>query len=191
VYSPCHTLNGQRAQRWSSEWRKAHDILAAADLFGERDVDGATTAEIANRIGERRAHQGSPQLNGKHPLGLINTTLISKMEAGQFKLNLGECALRSIVETMMVATLSPLPQKSSRCTGAYLRLSRPWGRVRHSGDLRASLRDLLSASGYPVAVRCHPRQLPLPTDEQIPKLSQAVEAVVLPSVHFTVFGHAS
>ena len=45
--------------------------------------------------------------NGQHLLGLINTVLdISKIEAGQFKLNLGEYALGSIVETVMVATES-------------------------------------------------------------------------------------
>jgi signal transduction histidine kinase len=45
--------------------------------------------------------------NGKHLLGLINTVLdISKIEAGQFKLNLGEYALGSIVETVMGATES-------------------------------------------------------------------------------------
>jgi signal transduction histidine kinase len=45
--------------------------------------------------------------NGKHLLGLINTILdISKIEAGQFKLNIGEYALGSIVETVMVATES-------------------------------------------------------------------------------------
>jgi signal transduction histidine kinase len=45
--------------------------------------------------------------NGKHLLGLINTVLdISKIEAGQFKLNLGEYALGSVVETVMVATES-------------------------------------------------------------------------------------
>jgi signal transduction histidine kinase len=45
--------------------------------------------------------------NGKHLLGLINTVLdISKIEAGQFKLNLAEYALGSIVETVMGATES-------------------------------------------------------------------------------------
>jgi signal transduction histidine kinase len=45
--------------------------------------------------------------NGNHLLGLINTVLdISKIEAGQFKLNLGEYALASIVETVMGATES-------------------------------------------------------------------------------------
>ena len=45
--------------------------------------------------------------NGKHLLGLINTVLdISKIEVGQFKLNLAEYALGSIVDTVMVATES-------------------------------------------------------------------------------------
>ena len=45
--------------------------------------------------------------NGKHLLGLINTVLdISKIEAGQFKLNLAEYALGSIVETVRVASES-------------------------------------------------------------------------------------
>ena len=45
------------------------------------------------------------QSNGKHLLGLINTVLdISKIESGQFKLNLSEYALSSMVETVRVAT---------------------------------------------------------------------------------------
>ena len=47
------------------------------------------------------------QANGKHLLGLINTVLdISKIESGQFKLNLGEYSLDSMVETVRVATAS-------------------------------------------------------------------------------------
>ena len=45
--------------------------------------------------------------NGKHLLGLINTVLdIAKIESGQFKLNLGEYALDSVVETVRAATES-------------------------------------------------------------------------------------
>jgi signal transduction histidine kinase len=47
------------------------------------------------------------QSNGKHLLGLINTVLdISKIEAGQFKLNLSEYALANVIETVRVATES-------------------------------------------------------------------------------------
>jgi signal transduction histidine kinase len=45
--------------------------------------------------------------NGKHLLGLINTVLdIAKIESGQFKLNLAEYALESVVETVRTATES-------------------------------------------------------------------------------------
>jgi signal transduction histidine kinase len=47
------------------------------------------------------------QSNGKHLLGLINTVLdISKIEAGQFKLNVSEYAIGDVIETVRVATES-------------------------------------------------------------------------------------
>jgi signal transduction histidine kinase len=47
------------------------------------------------------------QANGKHLLDLINTVIdISKIESGQFKLNLGEYSLGSMVETVRMATES-------------------------------------------------------------------------------------
>jgi signal transduction histidine kinase/putative methionine-R-sulfoxide reductase with GAF domain len=47
------------------------------------------------------------QANGKHLLGLINTVIdISNIESGQFKLNLGEYSLGSMVETVRMATES-------------------------------------------------------------------------------------
>ncbi len=45
--------------------------------------------------------------NGRHLLGLINTVLdIAKIESGQFKLNLTEYALESVVDTVRAATES-------------------------------------------------------------------------------------
>jgi His Kinase A (phospho-acceptor) domain len=45
--------------------------------------------------------------NGKLLLGLINTVLdIAKIESGQFALNMAECALESVVETVRSATES-------------------------------------------------------------------------------------
>jgi signal transduction histidine kinase len=47
------------------------------------------------------------QANGEHLLGLVNTVIdISKIESGQFKLNLGEYSLGSMVETVRMATES-------------------------------------------------------------------------------------
>jgi signal transduction histidine kinase len=74
-------------------------VLGYAELLRE-GIYGAlpeTSVPILSRI----------RSNGQHLLGLINTVLdISKIEAGQFKLNLAEYALGSIVETVMVATES-------------------------------------------------------------------------------------
>jgi signal transduction histidine kinase/DNA-binding response OmpR family regulator len=74
-------------------------MLGYAELLKE-GIYGALpekSAQIVERI----------QSNGKHLLGLINTVLdISKIESGQFKLNLGEYSLSSMVETVRVATES-------------------------------------------------------------------------------------
>jgi GAF domain-containing protein len=74
-------------------------MLGYAELLKE-GIYGALpekSAPIVTRI----------QSNGKHLLGLINTVLdISKIEAGQFKLNLAEYALASVIETVRVATES-------------------------------------------------------------------------------------
>jgi signal transduction histidine kinase len=74
-------------------------MLGYAELL--RDGMFGELPEKSIRIIER------VQANGKHLLGLINTVLdISKMESGQFKLNLGEYSLGSMVETVRVATES-------------------------------------------------------------------------------------
>ena len=68
--------------------------LLVDGLFGELPAKAIATLE---RV----------QSNGKHLLGLINTVLdISKIEAGQFSLNLGEYAISNLVETVLVATES-------------------------------------------------------------------------------------
>jgi len=77
--------------------------LAAMLGYAELLKDGmfGELPEKSIRIVER------VQANGKHLLGLINTVLdISKIESGQFKLNLGEYSLDSMVETVRVATES-------------------------------------------------------------------------------------
>jgi GAF domain-containing protein/anti-sigma regulatory factor (Ser/Thr protein kinase) len=74
-------------------------MLGYAELL--RDGMFGEMPEKSMRIIER------VQANGKHLLGLINTVLdISKIESGQFKLNLGEYSLDSMVETVRVATES-------------------------------------------------------------------------------------
>jgi signal transduction histidine kinase len=74
-------------------------MLGYAELL--RDGMFGELPEKSIRIIER------VQANGKHLLGLINTVLdISKIESGQFQLNLGEYSLDSMVETVRVATES-------------------------------------------------------------------------------------
>ncbi len=52
------------------------------------------------------------QSNGRHLLGLINQVLdLSKIEAGQLRLNLAEYSLGSIVETVVAATESLATEK--------------------------------------------------------------------------------
>ena len=52
------------------------------------------------------------QHNGKHLLGLINQVLdLSKIEAGQFRLNLAEYGLGSIIETVVASTESLATEK--------------------------------------------------------------------------------
>jgi GAF domain-containing protein/anti-sigma regulatory factor (Ser/Thr protein kinase) len=74
-------------------------MLGYAELL--RDGMFGELPEKSVRIIER------VQANGKHLLGLINTVLdISKIESGQFQLNLVEYSLDSMVETVRVATES-------------------------------------------------------------------------------------
>jgi GAF domain-containing protein len=74
-------------------------MLGYAELL--RDGMFGELPEKSIRIIER------VQANGKHLLGLINTVLdISKIESGQFNLNLGEYSLDGMVETVRVATES-------------------------------------------------------------------------------------
>ena len=77
--------------------------LAAMLGYAELLQDGAFGAlpEKSIPIVER------VQVNGQHLLGLINTVLdMSKIEAGQFSLNLSEYSVRSLIETVRVATES-------------------------------------------------------------------------------------
>ena len=74
-------------------------MLGYAELLQE-NIYGALPAKATPIVERIRS-------NGRHLLGLINTVLdISKIESGQFKLNLSEYALSSMVETVRVATES-------------------------------------------------------------------------------------
>jgi signal transduction histidine kinase len=87
--------------------------LAAMLGYGELLQDGAfgELPEKAIRIVER------VQVNGKHLLGLINSVLdISKIEAGQFRLNLSDYSLPTLIETVRVATESLAGAKSLALT---------------------------------------------------------------------------
>jgi signal transduction histidine kinase len=87
--------------------------LAAMLGYGELLQDGAfgELPEKAIRIVER------VQVNGKHLLGLINSVLdISKIEAGQFRLNLSDYSLATLIETVRIATESLAGAKSLALT---------------------------------------------------------------------------
>jgi signal transduction histidine kinase len=87
--------------------------LAAMLGYGELLQDGAfgELPEKAIRIIER------VQVNGKHLLGLINSVLdISKIEAGQFRLNLSDYSFPTLIETVRVATESLAGAKSLALT---------------------------------------------------------------------------
>jgi signal transduction histidine kinase len=74
-------------------------ILGFAELIQEGfyEPQGPKSLDALTRI----------RANGKHLLGLINTVLdISKIESGQFSLNMTEYALESVVETVRSATES-------------------------------------------------------------------------------------
>jgi signal transduction histidine kinase len=83
--------------------------LAAMLGYGELLQDGAfgELPEKAIRIVER------VQANGKPLLGLINSVLdISKIEAGQFRLNLSDYSVPTLIETVRIATESLAGAKS-------------------------------------------------------------------------------
>ena len=87
--------------------------LAAMLGYGELLQDGAfgELPEKSIRIVER------VQANGKHLLGLINSVLdISKIEAGQFRLNLSDYSLPTLIETVRIATESLAGAKSLALT---------------------------------------------------------------------------
>jgi signal transduction histidine kinase len=92
--------------------------LAAMLGYGELLQDGAfgELPEKSIRIIER------VQANGKHLLGLINSVLdISKIEAGQFRLNLSDYSLPTLIETVRIATVG--------CTVGGTTACRLWART--------------------------------------------------------------
>jgi signal transduction histidine kinase len=79
-------------------------ILGYAELL-QQGIYGELSEKSRGTVGRMQA-------NGRHLLGLINTVLdISKIEAGQFGLNLDEYALGSLIETVRVATESLATEK--------------------------------------------------------------------------------
>ncbi|MDX2157976.1 MAG: GAF domain-containing sensor histidine kinase [Hyphomicrobiaceae bacterium] len=82
-------------------------ILGYTELMQD-GIYGALPEKAANVL-ER------VQSNGRHLLGLINSVLdLSKIEAGQFRLNIGEYGLSSLIETVVAATEALATEKGLR-----------------------------------------------------------------------------
>jgi signal transduction histidine kinase len=72
-------------------------------------IDPQRTCVPLRGIARRKSMDALTRIrtNGRHLLGQINTVLdIARIESGQFKLNLAEYALDSVVETMRAVTES-------------------------------------------------------------------------------------
>lgn len=110
-------------------------ILGYSELISD-EIYGEVSEKVRNVLG-RIDH------NGRHLLGLINDVLdLSKIESGQFELNIADYAVKELVE-MVLATAEPLADAKGLALTANMPDEMPLGR----GDEQRILQVILNLVG--------------------------------------------